>query len=108
MQESDTLFDYTFQEGQKINLLNMNTIQSEYGISIDQTDHIIKNAIQGYWGTKTEYKVKFQNPPLTVDTSFENILFMETPLIGEDMKQIEKSHGGPLNYWVGGLMYITA
>ena len=51
MQESDTLFDYTFQEGSKLNLLNINIIQSENVISIDYTYHIIKNTIQEHWGT---------------------------------------------------------
>ena len=32
---------------------------------------------------------------------------MATPLIGEDLKQIDKFHGGSLNHWVGGLMHIT-
>ena len=32
---------------------------------------------------------------------------MDTPLIGEEMKQTEKLHGGYLNHWVGGLMHIT-
>ena len=31
---------------------------------------------------------------------------MDTPLIGEDKKQIEKSLGGSLNHWVGGLIHI--
>ena len=45
-QEFDTIFDYTFQEGSKIKLLNINIIQGKYGISIDQSDHIMKNIIQ--------------------------------------------------------------
>ena len=32
---------------------------------------------------------------------------MNTPVIGGKLKQIEKSHGGYLNQWVGGLMHIT-
>ena len=52
IQEFDTIFDYTFQEGPKLNLLNINIIQSENNISIDQTYHIIKNIIQEYWVTK--------------------------------------------------------
>ena len=51
-QEFDTLFCHNFQEGTKLKLLNINTIKSKYGISIDQTDHIMKNTIQKYWGTK--------------------------------------------------------
>ena len=32
---------------------------------------------------------------------------MATTLIGEEHKKIEKSHGGSLNHWVIGLVYIT-
>ena len=42
-----------------------------------------------------------------MDTSFENTLFMDTPIIGEEMKQIEKSHGGSPNHWIGRLVHIT-
>ena len=33
---------------------------------------------------------------------------MATPLIGDYLNQIETYHGWSLNYWVGGLMNITA
>ena len=59
-QESDTIFEYTFQEGSKLKLLNINIIQGKYGINIDQTYHIMKNIIQEYWGTKTKDEVKFK------------------------------------------------
>ena len=32
---------------------------------------------------------------------------MNTPLIVEESKQLEKSHGELLNHWVGGLVNIT-
>ena len=32
---------------------------------------------------------------------------MDTSTIGEDLKQIEKSHGVSLNHWIGGIMHIT-
>ena len=88
-------------------LLNVNIIKDKCGISIDLTDHIMKNIIQEYWGTKTKDEVKFQQSPFPVYKSFENKLFVNTHLIGEDMKQIEKSHVGSLNQWAGGLMHIT-
>ena len=71
------------KKDQKLNLLNINIIKSKYGISIDHTDYIMKNIIQEYWGTKTKYELKLQQSPFTVDTSFENELFMATPIIGE-------------------------
>ena len=51
-QEFDTIFDYTFQKVSKLKTLNINIIQSKYVISIEQTDHIMKNIIQEYWGKK--------------------------------------------------------
>ena len=42
-----------------------------------------------------------------MDTYFEHTLFMDTPLIGAELKHIEKSHRGSINHWVGGLMNIT-
>ena len=42
-----------------------------------------------------------------MDTSFEKTLFVAIYLVGEYLKQIEKSHIGSLNHWVCGLMYAT-
>ena len=67
----------------------------------------MKNIIQEYWGTKTKDEVKFQQSPFPIDTSFEQTLFVATPLIVSELKQIDKSHGGSPNHWVGGLMHIT-
>ena len=64
-------------------------IQSKYGISIEQTDHIMKNIIQEYWVTKTKYEVKFQKSPFPVDTYFEHTLLMDSPIIGEELKHME-------------------
>ena len=41
-QEFDTIFEYNFKGGPKQKLLNINIIQSKYGISIDQQYHIMK------------------------------------------------------------------
>ena len=42
-----------------------------------------------------------------MDISFESKILLDTPLNGEELKTIDKSHGGSLNHWVGGLMHIT-
>ena len=81
MKESYTFFDHTFQEEPKLNLLNINIIQSKYGISIDQTYQIMKK-YSGTLGNKDKIRSKVSAITFTVDTSFENTLFMDTPLIG--------------------------
>ena len=50
VQEFDTLFEYNFQEGPKLNLLNINIIQEKYGISIDQTDYSMKKLFSNIEG----------------------------------------------------------
>ena len=67
----------------------------------------MKNIIQENWGTKTNEEVKSQNSPFPTDASFEQTLFVDIPLVVAELKQIEKTRGGSLNHWVGGLMHIT-
>ena len=35
------------------------------------------------------------------------MLFMDTPIIGSELNKIDKTYGGSLNHWVGGIMHIT-
>ena len=78
-QEFYTLFDYTFQEGSKIKLLNINTIQGKYGISIDQTDHIMKISFNNI-GKQKKMKSNFSTlhyqhvPPLNKHFSWIRLL----------------------------------
>ena len=58
-------------------------------------------------GNKKKMKLHLSNPHFQIDTSFEHTLFMATPLIGEEMKQIDKLNGGSLNHWEGVMMHIT-
>ena len=51
--------------------------------------------------------VQFNQLSFPIDTSFEQTIFVDTPLIGSKLNQIEKSHGEYLNHWVGVLMHIT-
>ena len=67
----------------------------------------MKNIVQEYWGGEQKIKLNFGKSPFPTYTFFEKTLFVDTHLIREDLKQIEKSHGGSLNHWVGVLMNIT-
>ena len=87
----DNIFYHTFQEGSKLKLLNINIIQSKYGIIIYQTYHTMKNIIQWYWGTKIKDEVKFQKSPFPVDISFGNTLFMASNIIVEEPEKF-KNH----------------
>ena len=104
--EYNIIFDYTSQEGLKLNILNPTIIKSEHSLRIDQIDYIINNIIQYYLVTKKNQEIKFQRSHFLVETSFEKDHFIYTPLIGDDLK-IERHHRGSLNPWISVLMYIT-
>ena len=60
-QTFDTLFNYTFQEVSKIKILYINIIQRKYGISMDQTDHIMKISFNNIGKQKQKMKLNFSN-----------------------------------------------
>ena len=66
-QKFDTLFDYTFQEDDKLKILSITVIKSKYDIIIDKKKYIIKRIIQEYWGTKKNEDIKIQKSPFTTN-----------------------------------------
>ena len=78
------------KKGQQLNTLNKTIIQSEHGIIIDKTHHIINNSIQKYWGTNKKEEIGFQKQPFTIGTQFKKYIFMATKIIVKDLKNIEK------------------
>ena len=48
----------------------------------------MKIFVQEYWGTKTKDRVKFHKSPFLLDELFENKLFIDTPIIGEELKKL--------------------
>ena len=56
-----------------------------------------------------KYKIGHQVSEITFSSRciIKKDIFMGTPLIGELLKQLERTNGGWLNHWVGGLLYIA-
>ena len=67
----------------------------------------MKIVIQEYRGKKTKKWVKFKQSTFPVDTPFEHTLFVDSPLIGEELRKTNKSHVVSINHGFGGLMHIT-
>ena len=61
LQRFDDFFSYTIKRGTELQFLNFRIIQSEYGISLDQTNHIIKNILKQYFAP--DEKVKYEASP---------------------------------------------
>ena len=101
------LFDYSYQQGPVLKFLNMRIIQSNYGISIDQTNHIIQNILQDYWKHHDTTTIQWQSAPFPTESSFKDELFHALPLTTIQHQQYIKTHNGSLAKWIGALMHIT-
>ena len=58
-------FSYKIKRGIELQFLNFRTIQSEYRISIDQTNYILQSILNDYFD-KNE-KVKYESSPFPLD-----------------------------------------
>ena len=72
-QAFDRYFTYTKRDDTEISFLNFRIIQSEYGISLDQINHILQKVIKPYF--PTQEKVPFQSSPFPLANTFEMTIF---------------------------------
>ena len=97
----------TTQDGKVMKYINTRIIQTDEGISIDQT-HRIKTAILDNWfPPKRTEQLKTADAPYRTDSDFERQLETQLPAIGEDLKLLEKKHGGKYNALLGQVLHIA-
>ena len=102
----DKYFTYTTRTGTELSFLNYRIIQSEWGISIDQTTHIRQNILAKYFPDKT-MKVPFQSSPFPLDNGVEMKIFEATDLSDKELSELAKIHRGGYSTWAGALLHIA-
>ena len=96
----------TIQEGPVIKYLNIRIIQTELGISIDQTHHIQTSVLDTWFpATKTE-RLKSADTPYRTDSQYERDLQEQLPATGTQLAKLEKEHGGKFNALIGQFLHI--
>ena len=61
-------FSFKVKRGTELQFLNFRIIQSEHGISIDQTNHIIKSILKEYFDK--DEKMKYESSLFPIDNIF--------------------------------------
>ena len=74
-------------------------IQSKYGISIDQTNHITKGILKEYFDK--DEKVEYESSQFLLDSKFEYELYMALPMTTEELEQDKKKYKGKYNKYTG-------
>ena len=98
-------FSYKVRGGTELSFLNFRIIQSEHGISLDQSNHIINSLLKQYFDK--DEKVKYESSPFPLDNKFEYELFTALPMSDEELAKAEKQYKGKYNHWTGALQHIS-
>ena len=82
----------TTQEGNILKYLNIQIVQTDQGISIDQT-HQIKTKILDHWfPPDTVKRLKSADTPYRTDSDYERDLNEQLPATGEEPAKLEKQY----------------
>lgn len=102
------LFDITEKGGTVLSYLNLRIIQTEYGISYDQTDHIERKIVNKYFPPSKieENKLKPVHTPFRTDSDYEKELMEQLPAVGSELKALESKYGGTFAGILGELMHV--
>jgi len=101
-------FDITTKSGSQIKYLNIRIIQSIYGISIDQTEHIEHKIIQKHFPPDkiVDSKMKEVHTPFRTDNQYEIDLMEQLPATKEQLQDLELRYGGGFSSILGEIMHV--
>jgi hypothetical protein len=84
----EELFEFTFQEGDTLQFLNLRIIQSPHGISIDQIYHIVETLLGTYLQDHGISKMLPITSPFPTDSASETTLCESPILMGLPLRKI--------------------
>ena len=97
-------YDITMQEGPVIQYLNLQIIQSDAGISFDQTQHILKMLEPHYPKTSSFTRTDI---PFRTDREYEQELMNAIPASPTELKLLEKEYKGSYATLYGQLLHVS-
>ena len=96
----------TTQDGTVLKYLNLRIVQSDLGISFDQTHHIQTTIVDEAFPAGRDELVKTADTPYRTDAEYEKALHERLPATPEELQVLEKKHGGKFNALIGKYMHI--
>jgi len=95
------IFGLTKKEGPQFEYLNLRITQSKYGISYDQTGHIIDSIVHHFFPPDSTERLKDVHTPFRTDSQFEQDLSEQLPATGNHLRELEKRYGGSYSKLIG-------
>ena len=98
--------DVTTQEGSRIKYLNLDIIQSQHGISYDQSAHIEDTIKSKFFPPDSTSTLKPVHTPFRTDSEFELDLCEELPASSDLLKDLHKRYGGTYPEILGQILHV--
>jgi len=99
-------FDITTEEGSKLMYLNLRIIQTVYGVSFDQTDHIQRTIVDKFFPPETTEILKSVHTPFRTDSQYELDLAEQLPATDSQLSALIKKYGGSFGEIIGQIMHV--
>jgi hypothetical protein len=98
------------KEGTQISYLNLQIIQSKYGVSYDQTKHIHQKIVNKYFPPDkvSGSPMKDVHTPFRTDSQCEKDLMEQLPAGKEELKQLEIEYGGTYPEIMGDIIHVES
>ena len=101
-----SILPVTAQTGTVLKYLNIRVIQTDMGISIDQTQHIKTNVVEKYFPPNRTERLKSADTPYRTDSEYEKALAETLPARGKELTDLEIQFGGAYHSLVGALLHV--
>jgi hypothetical protein len=99
--------DVTTQEGPCLSYLNLRIVQSQYGISYDQTEHIRDSILEFWFPSGSTERLKGHDTPWNLtDKKFERDLAEVLPATDEELKELERQYGASYPRLLGQFTHV--
>ena len=86
--------------------LNCRIVQTDLGVSFDQTNHIRKTILPIWFPKDRTEKVKTADTPYRTDSEYERAMRDALPATPTELAALEKEFGGKYNAMIGQLLHV--
>ena len=102
----NSLVPVTVQTGTVLKYLNVKIVQTDFGISIDQTQHIKTTLIDRLFPPNRTERLKPVDTPYRTDGEYERALAEALPATGQELKALEDQYLGSFHSIIGMFLHV--
>ena len=97
----------TVQTGHVLKYLNIRIVQTDQGISIEQTHHIQSTILEPWFPTGKTKLLTTADTPFRTDPQYERELLTQLPAVDEALTKLEQEYGGKYNQLIGQVLHVA-